>query len=753
MRIINENPIEGFKAALQSSEQLHELEEYFEIAPKEDIIKLWSKVKSDIQHLVNNLQINRLDSDEKYEESLKNIHAVANAIKIFSTKCKIRTTALIQTVEILVGLLDALSADQSAIEELVKSAISCICEQWFLKTEPSCNQWLPQVITYLLVESLKPSSKESTVKRLCNIKLGFEELDLSTAGADFSKDLLLRCFLHPTFLKSADGMKFLAYLLTISNGYIFESALRVIKSQLLSGGKSISKIYGEMLQKAWKETTNSNESWATDFENYLQDLVHDAVHSADPKYFRGLRLLIKAFHDVKRTDTFEEMLVRVFEPILWRSLRCANATVRSQAAVLFLDVFPLQRINGKPEECDQLLQKQFDQLISLLKDGDHRVRATAISGTFHILREYWDILPGGTVQNILKFIFETLAFDVSSANVRFCVISGIRELLQQPLSHQSLRILLPLIANSIHDKAEKNRLAFVRLLNDVKALRGIHFYEIVSVPHLLERFAEDRKNQEISCAMCQLLLDSFYPQNDSSQPKSAAGKELVARCIQFVEESPLAAEAFYSNLHSHIAMGSVIKLCVMLFHVLHSSILEATKPSKGNKGKRSRNESDEKDFQQPILKDDVVIGFVRVIYALLDSVKHNLAGENFCLELLYKYFTPEKFMAVFNCLLQKYNDRLEVGIACLRLTQALLFIAQCPEGSHFFTACQNLSINYWIQDVAQSLIVKSSNFTIHQEICRIIMDIFFAGNMVVCYVLHRKCESLHSLQFFFRWIS
>jgi hypothetical protein len=183
--------------------------------------------------------------------------------------------------------------------------------------------------------------------------------------------------------------------------------------------------------------------------------------------------LFQSFHDVQRAK-LDAALLRIYDPILWRSLRCANAQVRAQAAVFFLDVFPLQHAEGRAEDNDRILQKQFDLLASLLTDSDHNVRAHAALGVCHILKEYWESLPVNTTHNILKYLIDTLSCDASCANVRHAVFVGLNELFQQTLAHAVLKQLLPLLQNSIHDKSEKVRVAFIRILCQVRILL-LHF--------------------------------------------------------------------------------------------------------------------------------------------------------------------------------------------------------------------------------------------------------------------------------------
>jgi condensin-2 complex subunit G2 len=56
------------------------------------------------------------------------------------------------------------------------------------------------------------------------------------------------------------------------------------------------------------------------------------------------------------------MLVKLYEPILWRNLNVANPVVRRNAASLLMEAFPLQDPDARQLETDALLQKQFTAL-------------------------------------------------------------------------------------------------------------------------------------------------------------------------------------------------------------------------------------------------------------------------------------------------------------------------------------------------------------------------------------------------------
>lgn len=440
----------------------------------------------------------------------------------------------------------------------------------------------------------------------------------------------------------------------------------VIKPQLASGSKTVASAYGRILFQAWlesqaqkdeeeeigtHESDGNVQASAQALEDSIQNFLREGIHASEDKYFKGVRFMLQAFHDVQR-NKLDAMLLRVYDPILWRSLRCANAQVRAQAAVVFLDVFPLQHADGRAEDNDKILQKQFDLLAALLTDTDQRVRAHAALGVCHILKEYWESLPLNTTHNILKFLIDTLSVDASCANVRHAVFVGLGELFQQPLTHTLLKQLLPLLRNSIHDKSEKVRVAFMKILCQVKSIRGMHFYDIVPVDHLLARMATDRNCPAVCLVMTELLLNSFYPQAESGA--SSPETEQLNRCMQFINKEPGAAEVFYSHLHHFISIGQAAKLITVMFTFLvtveaRSRAVEAGEQQEGDGddgaagGKRRRAPKKSTPVQLSFAEK---LGLMRVVLKLLNSVSSELGTQHLSRDLVAKYLTEEHTRAL-----------------------------------------------------------------------------------------------------------
>ena len=68
------------------------------------------------------------------------------------------------------------------------------------------------------------------------------------------------------------------------------------------------------------------------------------------------------------------MLLRLYEPILFRSFSAANASVRLNALSLMTEAFPLNDPDAGPEDMEETMTRQFDLLRSSMVDECPLVR-------------------------------------------------------------------------------------------------------------------------------------------------------------------------------------------------------------------------------------------------------------------------------------------------------------------------------------------------------------------------------------------
>ena len=171
----------------------------------------------------------------------------------------------------------------------------------------------------------------------------------------------------------------------------------------------------------------------------IQDLMSLTIHTADLKIHNNLRRVLSIFHNNKKYKGLDGMLLRLYEPILWRSLNVANPVVRKNACSLLIDAFPLQDPELPQREIDELLQKQFNLLETLLYDDSVNVRCLAVTGVCKLLGVYWELIPEHTIRVLIAHIVNDLSHDISAPTVRESVVLGLKYLLDNHLTHPLLK--------------------------------------------------------------------------------------------------------------------------------------------------------------------------------------------------------------------------------------------------------------------------------------------------------------------------
>ncbi|RXM30792.1 Extended synaptotagmin-2 [Acipenser ruthenus] len=262
----------------------------------------------------------------------------------------------------------------------------------------------------------------------------------------------------------------------------------------------------------------------------------------------------------------EELGKTAFLMLLEKSLliknSARNSEVRANAALLFTEAFPVRDPSFDNEVMDSEIQRQFEVLFSLLEDPQPLVRSTGVLGVCRIATKYWDMIPPTILTDFLKKLID-LASDVSSADVRCSVFKCMAMVTENKLSHPLLEQLLPALKNSLHDNSEKVRVAFVDLLQKIKAVRAAKFWKVCPMEHLLARLETD--SRPVGRRIVNLLFNSFLPVNQSEEV-------WCERCVTLIQMNPMAARKFYQYAHEHTAPTNIAKLMLTIRRCLNACI-------------------------------------------------------------------------------------------------------------------------------------------------------------------------------------
>lgn len=283
----------------------------------------------------------------------------------------------------------------------VQAAIASLCETWWLQRFVDREAMVVQLMPFLVAKSLDNDAQKADVKRLFQIRDALGVLDFENESITYLKSLLLRTVSSPVFLKMTEGKRFVASLFYLHQSMV-QDLHQAIRVQIPQANKPILQAYGDIYFRAWKETEPDSQVRNAIEETCLQDLMYAVLHVATPGTAKSLMTILEPFHAAKKTGEVENLLHRMYGPILWRSLKAANPRVRVNAATVLSATFPLKASSASHKEMERAVQKGTKALKSLLTDNDPRVRVAGSNGTADVLAIFWDVLPSADIRTLLN---------------------------------------------------------------------------------------------------------------------------------------------------------------------------------------------------------------------------------------------------------------------------------------------------------------------------------------------------------------
>lgn len=302
--------------------------------------------------------------------------------------------------ELLHGVLFSLhSCGSKGVQ--VQATIATLCETWWQQRFVDREAMVVQLMPFLAAKSLDTSAQKADVKRLFLIRDALGVLDFENESIAYLKSLLLRTVSSPLFLKMTEGKRFVASLFYLHQSMV-QDLHQAIRVQIPEAKKQILQAYGDIYFRAWRETEPDSQVRNAIEEMALQDLMYAVLHVATPGTAKSLMTILEPFHAAKKTPEVENLLHRMYGPILWRSLRAANPRVRVNAATILSATFPLKASSAGHKEMERAVQKGAKTLKSLLTDNDPRVRVAGSEATATVLATFWDVLPTTDIRTLLN---------------------------------------------------------------------------------------------------------------------------------------------------------------------------------------------------------------------------------------------------------------------------------------------------------------------------------------------------------------
>ncbi|XP_032865632.2 condensin-2 complex subunit G2 isoform X2 [Tyto alba] len=621
LQVVSKESIEDFLRYTQNSSQKNtfdpfDLNELLQELPRKQKEVLWERLT---QLLTESLMENpvetwqRIEDDEnsdgmeveivpEMKQTVAVIQGVA-AVVIASIPAVDETVnykALLECVFILNGICPALPES----EKNLQGAIQHVCEMWWEKELEGKEQLGKTLFIILLKKSLDKAATGADVSRIWNLHQTLLCFDYDSEESNQVKDLLLQCFMSVKYIKKEEGRRFLSFLFSWNVNFI-KMIHGTVKNQLQFFPRSLLESISEIYFRAWKKV--SGEFVKILEYNCIQDFMHHGIHlpRSSPVHSKVREMLCYFHKQSKVHQGVEEMLYRLYQPILWRALKARNSEVRSNAAFLFVDAFPVRDPSFNTEEMDNEIQKQFDELFNLLEDPHPVVRSTGILGVSQISSKYWEMIPPIILADLLKKLIGELACDVTSADVRCSVFKCLPIILDNKLSHPLLEQLLPAVKQSLHDSSEKVRVAFVDMLLKIKATRAA---------------------KDVWCE----------------------------RCVTLIQMNSAAARKFYQYAYEYTAPTNIAKLMLTIRRCLNACIQKAVKESPHDSDDHDESEKENTSVLNNVLSINDVASMASLleITVILWRSIHKALDHNEDA----KDYTIRKFASVFPEYFKVFKD-------------------------------------------------------------------------------------------------
>ncbi|NXR41662.1 CNDG2 protein, partial [Zosterops hypoxanthus] len=623
LQVVSKESIEDFLRYTQSPKNTFDhfdLDELLQELPRKQKEVLWQRLT---QLLTESLMENPVETwdrlgDDKNDDDMevetvpemKQTVAVIQGVAAVVTASipavdeNVNYKALVECVFILNGILPALPASENTLQD----AIQRVCQMWWEKGLEGKEQLGKTLFVILLRKSLNKAATGADLVRVWNLHQALLCFDYESDESNEVKNLLLQCFMSVKHIKKEEGRRLLSFLFSWNVNFI-KMIHGTVKNQLQFFPRSLVEYISEVYFRAWKKV--SGEFIEVLEYNCIQDFMHHGIHlpRSSCVHSKVREMLCYLHKQSKVRQGVEEMLYRLYQPILWRALKARNSEVRANAAFLFVDVFPLRDPSFTSEEMDSEIQKQFEELFSLLEDPHPIVRSTGILGVTQITSKYWEMIPPTILADLLKKITGELACDITSADVRCSVFKCLPIILDNKLSHPLLEQLLPATKHSLHDNSEKVRVAFVEMLLKVKATKAAKFWNICPMEHLLSRLEAD--SRPVSRRIVNLLLNSFFP---TSQPEDV----WCERCVTLIQMNPAAARKFYQYAYEFTAPTNIAKLMLTIRRCLNACIQKAMKESLHDSGDDDDDEDRSQSENSSVLDNVLSVNDVASMASLLE---------------------------------------------------------------------------------------------------------------------------------------
>ncbi|KAF4676532.1 Condensin-2 complex subunit G2 [Perkinsus chesapeaki] len=385
---------------------------------------------------------------------------------------------------------------------------------------------------------------------------------------------LERCICKRIFHRNDNGIAFIACVLTMHPSFIVD-AFAAIKYFMPTVSLSVLQGLSKALYRGWKESSGAMKRH---MEQAIQAWM-DYSLKVDPVLARRIRILLSEFHRKdRRPPELENLLVELYQPILWKQLTVTNWKIRLNAVATLGDAFPICNSTTNAG-MERTMDIQVRALVSAMTDKHDQVRRIAVNKVCESLAIQWSLISTDHRSVLLYNVINKCAKDKRSAAVRMAVVQGMRRIISDcAMSHQIMGSVLPKIGEMIYDPSPQVRLEYCKLVEQVQGMEGINISDMTQGHQTLlqrlviehaygmrkkEKFTQQDVKQatqdkdvyvQIACSLGSILGNNIFKNMDAKALRNLAKMNvnvfiaLMANCREAEGATPIARITFAAAL-------------------------------------------------------------------------------------------------------------------------------------------------------------------------------------------------------------
>ncbi|KAF7456506.1 Condensin-2 complex subunit G2 [Cryptosporidium felis] len=447
---------------------------------------------------------------------------------------------------------------------------------------------------------MRNSKRTIKISEICSYNKSFDDF-VSKKSNEELNELLGLSLASSAVVKNVECQIFISRLLSKLGIDIIQKFVENIKDLIPKLSLNLLLCYGKIFFLVWQEyNVQNNHLMKQDLEEIIQRTFCLSSIKLNPAMALRMRLILHSFHENRDIPDVNKLLVRLYDPIVWRYLSVANWKVRLNSTALLAVLFPLVDPNLTPSEYSVEMERQFSLFQNLLLDNHSDVRVAAINAVCRILTLYWEITPVERICDILDTLISKCIEDKQSPDVRIAVVNGINVLINNPLTQNTLKQYLVKTLSYLHDLEIGVRYHVAMLILKISRIEGIDYSKLISKKQILSRISKEfiiyqikqsihlTKHGELAKKTSKINENASFDQNSVFESLKVARvlaellnpsifnerspKERIKSCYLFCDLSPIGMLGYFNSLSisveetigKNIDNSDLLRLAVLL---------------------------------------------------------------------------------------------------------------------------------------------------------------------------------------------